>query len=106
LEALSLGVPIIAIPQWSDQATNAKFIVEVWKFGIRAPIDIKKIMRQDKLKACILEIMESEKGKDIKINATKWKNLAVGAFGEGGSSQNSILEFVTSLFNDVHGLTN
>ncbi|WJX82748.1 hypothetical protein P8452_65469 [Trifolium repens] len=48
----------------------------------------------------------SEKGKEIKINATKWKNLAVGAFGESGSSQNSILEFVTSLFNDVHGLTN
>ncbi|KAK2351767.1 UDP-glycosyltransferase 74G1 [Trifolium repens] len=98
LEALSLGVPIIAIPQWSDQTTNAKFIVDVWKFGIRAPIDVNKIVRKDTLKACILEMMESEKGKEIKSNATKWKNLAVGAFREGGSSQNSIVEFVTSLF--------
>jgi pathogen-inducible salicylic acid glucosyltransferase len=106
LEALSLGVPIIAIPQWSDQTTNAKFIVDVWKLGIRAPIDVNKIVRKDTLKACILEMMESEKGKEIKSNATKWKNLAVGAFGVGGSSQNSILEFVTSLFNAVHGLTN
>ncbi|KAK2415451.1 UDP-glycosyltransferase 74G1 [Trifolium repens] len=106
LEALSLGVPIIAIPQWSDQTTNAKFIVDVWKFGIRAPIDVNKIVRKDTLKACILEIMESGKGNEIKINATKWMNLAVGAFGVGGSSQNSIVEFVTSLFNVVHGLKN
>jgi hypothetical protein len=50
--------------------------------------------------------MESGKGNEIKINATKWMNLAVGAFGVGGSSQNSIVEFVTSLFNVVHGLKN
>jgi pathogen-inducible salicylic acid glucosyltransferase len=106
LEALSLGVPIIAIPQWSDQTTNAKFIVDVWKFGIRAPIDVNKIVRRDTLKACILEIMESGKGNKIKINATKWMNLAVGAFGVDGSSQNNIVEFVTSLFNVVHGLKN
>ncbi|KAE8663225.1 putative UDP-glucosyltransferase 74F2 [Hibiscus syriacus] len=27
MEALSLGVPMVALPQWSDQMTNAKFIV-------------------------------------------------------------------------------
>ncbi|AES80468.1 UDP-glycosyltransferase 74G1 [Medicago truncatula] len=99
LEALSLGVPTIAIPQWSDQRTNAKFIADVWKMGIRAPIDEKQIVRQDKFKDCILEIMKGEKGKEIKSNATQWKTLAVGAFEEHGSSQKNIIEFVTSLIN-------
>ncbi|CAI0390530.1 unnamed protein product [Linum tenue] len=26
LEALSLGVPMVAMPQWTDQGTNAKYI--------------------------------------------------------------------------------
>jgi len=102
LEAMSLRVPTIAIPQWSDQRTNAKFIADVWMTGIRVPIDEKQIVRQDKFKDCILEIMEGEKGKEIKSNVTQWKTLAVGAFGEGGSSQKNIIEFVTSLINVVH----
>jgi len=102
LEALSLRVPTIAIPQWSDQRTNAKFIADVWMTGITVPIDEKQIVRQDKFKDCILEIMEGEKGKEIKSNVTQWKTLAVGAFGEGGSSQKNIIEFVTSLINVVH----
>ncbi|XP_004493041.1 UDP-glycosyltransferase 74G1 [Cicer arietinum] len=106
LESLSLGVPIVAMPQWSDQRTNAKFIVDVWKMGIRVPIDEKEIVRGDKLKNCILEIMEGEKGKEIKSNATQWKSLAVGAFGEEGISQKNIMEFVTSMSNVVNGLTN
>ncbi len=33
LEALSLGVPMVAMPQWTDQTTNAKFIMDVWNRG-------------------------------------------------------------------------
>jgi pathogen-inducible salicylic acid glucosyltransferase len=98
LEAISLGVPIVAVPQWSDQATNAKFIVDVWKIGIRAPIDELKIVRRDGMKKCILEIMESEKGKIIKSNIMQLKALATGAVGVGGSSYKNITEFVNSLF--------
>jgi pathogen-inducible salicylic acid glucosyltransferase len=31
LEALSLGVPMVAMPQWIDQPTNAKYIADVWR---------------------------------------------------------------------------
>ncbi|MBA0746516.1 hypothetical protein Gogos_009024, partial [Gossypium gossypioides] len=30
LEALGLGVPMVAMPQWADQATNAKHVEDVW----------------------------------------------------------------------------
>jgi pathogen-inducible salicylic acid glucosyltransferase len=36
LEALSLGVPMLAMPQWTDQSTNAKYIMDVWKIGLKA----------------------------------------------------------------------
>ncbi|KAI4354080.1 hypothetical protein L6164_002980 [Bauhinia variegata] len=39
IEALSLGVPIVAIPQWTDQTTKAKYIMDVLKMGLRAPAD-------------------------------------------------------------------
>ena len=35
LEALSLGVPMIVMPQWMDQTTNAKYIMDVWKVGLK-----------------------------------------------------------------------
>ncbi|KAF7845118.1 UDP-glycosyltransferase 74G1-like [Senna tora] len=99
MEALSLGVPLIAIPRWSDQATNAKFIEDVWRNGVRAPIDDEKkgIVRGEALKESIWEMMKSEKGREIKNNAIKWRNLAVMAIHKGGSSENNIQEFVDNL---------
>ncbi|KAE8038048.1 hypothetical protein FH972_010594 [Carpinus fangiana] len=41
LEALSLGVPMVAVPQWTDQSTNAKYIMDVWKMGLKAPANEK-----------------------------------------------------------------
>ncbi|KAK7316334.1 hypothetical protein VNO77_35292 [Canavalia gladiata] len=97
LESLCLGVPIIAIPHWSDQSTNAKLMVDVWKVGIRAVVDEKKIVRREALKHCIKEIMASEKGKVMKSNAIQWKTLAIRAVGEGGSSHENIIEFINEL---------
>ena len=98
LEALCLGVPMVAMPQWSDQSTNAKLIIDVWKMGIRAPIDEKKIVRGEALKHCIREIMESERGKEVKSHVIQWKTLAAGAVNEGGSSRKNIEEFMDNLF--------
>jgi pathogen-inducible salicylic acid glucosyltransferase len=58
LEAFSLGVPMVRVPYWSDQSTNAKYIMDVWKMGLKAPTDEKGIVRRDAAKHCIREIME------------------------------------------------
>ncbi|TKY66276.1 UDP-glycosyltransferase 74E1 [Spatholobus suberectus] len=98
LEALSLGVPMVAMPQEADQSTNAKHIEDAWKVGIKAPVDEKHVVRREVLKHCIREIMESERGKEMKRNATQWKTLAANTVGEGGSSHRNITDFVNSLF--------
>ncbi|KAG6748832.1 hypothetical protein POTOM_048768 [Populus tomentosa] len=38
-EALSLGVPMVAMPQRTDQSTNAKYITDVWNMGVKAAVD-------------------------------------------------------------------
>ena len=97
LEALSLGVPMVAMPQWTDQRTNAKFIVDVWKVGVRIKLDGKGFANKEEIELCIREIMEGESGKEMKKNSVKWKKLAIEAVDEGGSSDKNIEEFVEKL---------
>ncbi|KAK9941776.1 hypothetical protein M0R45_007470 [Rubus argutus] len=97
LEAVSLGVPLVAMPQWTDQSTNAKYIRDVWKIGVKAQTDEKGIVRVGEVENCICEIMEGKRGKDIQRNAMKWKELARKAVDEGGSSNKNIDEFIAIL---------
>ncbi|MCL7021886.1 hypothetical protein MKW94_006898 [Papaver nudicaule] len=97
LEALSIGVPMIGFPVWSDQPTNAKCIEDVWKVGIRPKFNKNRISRKEDVKSCIQEVMEGVKGKEMRMNARKWKNLAVEAVREGGSSDKNIDEFVAKV---------
>nr|XP_027062276.1 UDP-glycosyltransferase 74G1-like [Coffea arabica] len=97
LEALSLGVPIIAMPQWTDQSTNAKFVMDIWKTGIKALPDENGIVRRNVISQCISLVMDKKKGQEISQNAKKWKDLARQAFDEGGSSDANIKDFVSKL---------
>ncbi|KAF2292485.1 hypothetical protein GH714_024372 [Hevea brasiliensis] len=97
LEALSLGVPLVAMPHWSDQPTNAKYVEDVWKMGIRARPDEKGIVRREVVDLCVREVMEGAKAKEIKDNARKWKKLSKEAIDEGGTSDRNIDEFVATL---------
>ncbi|PWA51207.1 UDP-glycosyltransferase 74AF1 [Artemisia annua] len=97
LEAIGLGVPIVAIPQWSDQTTNAKYVEDVWCVGVRAKPDANGIVNRRALDECIREVMEGEKGNVIKNNVIKWRDSAKEAIGEGGSSDKNIDEFVAEL---------
>ena len=97
LEALSLGVPMVAMPQWTDQPTNATFIADVWKVGIRIKLNEEGIATREEIELCIREVMEGERGKEMKKNSLRWKELAIEAVDEGGSSNKNIEEFVAKL---------
>ncbi|ESW23248.1 hypothetical protein PHAVU_004G031100 [Phaseolus vulgaris] len=101
LETLCLGVPTVAIPYWSDQQTNAKLISDVWKTGIRALVDEKKVVQRETLKHCIQEIMEG--CEEMKTNAIQWRTLAVRALSEGGSSYENVKEFANQIY-EIHKL--
>ncbi|KAL3642122.1 hypothetical protein CASFOL_012937 [Castilleja foliolosa] len=94
LEGLSLGVPMVVVPQWTDQPTNAMFVGEVWRTGVRCKKDGNGIVGREEVKACVDSVM---KGDDVRKNAEKWKGLAVEAVSEGGSSELSLDEFAMEL---------
>ncbi|XP_027153111.1 flavonol 7-O-beta-glucosyltransferase UGT74F1-like isoform X1 [Coffea eugenioides] len=97
LEAISLGVPIVAMPQFIDQQPNAKFIQDVWKVGIRVKHDRNGLATREEIGRCIKEVMEGEAGKEIKENAMKFSNLAKEAVSEGGSSDTNLNYFVSKM---------
>ncbi|KAK2977639.1 hypothetical protein RJ640_012476, partial [Escallonia rubra] len=97
LEALSLGVPMLAVPQWTDQPTNAKYVVDIWQAGVRVKVDEKGMIRREEIETCIREVMEGERGNELKRNAVRWKELAKAAVDEGGSSDKHIDEFISEL---------
>ncbi|TXG66101.1 hypothetical protein EZV62_007376 [Acer yangbiense] len=97
MEAMSFGVPMVGMPQWIDQQTNGKFVDDVWGSGIRVLQDENVIVGRNVLEKAIKEIMEGDKGKVIKKNVMKWKELAKEAVDEGGSSDININEFVAKV---------
>ncbi|CAH9102101.1 unnamed protein product [Cuscuta europaea] len=97
LEALSLGVPVVAMPQMVDQPTNAKFIDDVWRVGIRVRVNERGIVTRQEVNDRILEVMEGVRADEIKRNAVKWKGLAGEALMEGGSSYVNIKNFISQL---------
>lgn len=98
MEALSLGVPMVAMPQWTDQTTNAKYIADVWDAGVRIQANDKGIIiTREEIELGIKEVMEGEKGDKLRRNAVRWKELAKRAVDKGGSSDKNIEEFVSEL---------
>lgn len=97
LEALCLGVPVVAFPQWADQVTNAKFLEDVWKVGKRVKVDEKRMASEEEIRNCICEVMEEERGSEFKKNSLELKKWAKEAMEEGGSSYKNIMEFVAMI---------
>ncbi|XP_059632110.1 UDP-glycosyltransferase 75C1-like [Cornus florida] len=100
LESLVSGVPMVAFPQWTDQGTNAKLITDVWKTGVRVTINEEGIAEREEFKRCIdMAMGDEEKGKEMRGNAKKWKELAREAVKEGGSSDMNLKAFVSEIGN-------
>jgi pathogen-inducible salicylic acid glucosyltransferase len=98
LESLSFGVPLLALPQWSDQTTNSLYISEKWKTGLRVnKRSADGLVGKEDVEKCIKMVMESELGVELRENALRWKKLSREAMGEAGSSNENIEEFVEDI---------
>ncbi|XP_058200915.1 crocetin glucosyltransferase, chloroplastic-like [Rhododendron vialii] len=101
LESLASGIPVVAFPHLSDQRTNAKMMVDVWKIGVRVRADEEGIVRSDEVKRCIEMVMRGEEiGEEMRRNAKKWEGLAREAGKEGGSSDENLKAFVGEVGGD------
>ncbi|VFQ72512.1 unnamed protein product [Cuscuta campestris] len=98
LEALTFGVPMVGIPQNGDQITNAKFIEDVWRVGIRIKVnDDAKIVLRHVIASSITQVTERVKAEELWKNIKKFKTLAKEATSEGGSADVNIKDFITQM---------
>ncbi|CAH8317172.1 unnamed protein product [Eruca vesicaria subsp. sativa] len=100
VEALSSGVPIVCLPQWGDQVTNAVYVVDVFKAGVRlgrGEVGDEKIVSREVVEEKLLEATVGEKAVELRENALRWKKEAEVSMGCGGSSDRNFGEFVDKL---------
>jgi anthocyanidin 3-O-glucoside 5-O-glucosyltransferase len=99
-ESLASGVPVVAFPQWTDQLTNAKMVEAVWETGVRVSANKEGIVEGEEIEKCLELVMGGgERGKEMRKNAKKWKDLARESSKEGGSSYQNLQDF----FNEIGG---
>ena len=99
MEALTSGMPVVAFPQWGDQVTNAKYLVDILKVGVRMCRGEaeNKLITRDEIEKCLLEATVGPKAVEMKQNAMKWKEAAAAAVAEGGSSDWNIRSFTDDI---------
>ncbi|KAL9260995.1 7-deoxyloganetin glucosyltransferase-like protein [Drosera capensis] len=94
LESISCGIPMICWPFFADQQTNTWFSCEKW--GIAMEIDSE--VTRHKVEKQVRELMEGEKGKDMRKKATERKRLAHEAIAPpAGSSYSNFENLIQSL---------
>ncbi|GJM99265.1 hypothetical protein PR202_ga16352 [Eleusine coracana subsp. coracana] len=97
MEALGIGVPMIAMPQWSDQPTNAKYIEDFWRVGVKLRPDAEGVVKKEEVERCVREVMEGKMSHEYRKNATSLSDKAKKAMSEGGRSDSNIVEFLGKL---------
>lgn len=96
MESLASGMPVITFPQWGDQVTDAVYLCDVFKTGLRLCRGEaeNRIISREEVEKCLLEAMAGPKAAELKENALKWKKAAEKAVADGGSSDRNIQAFV------------
>jgi hypothetical protein len=82
MDSICAGVPLICWPFFADQQTNCMFACTEWGIGMQIDNNVKR----DEVEKLVRELMEGEKGKDMKRKAMEWKTKAEEVTRPGGSS--------------------
>lgn len=93
IESLSNGVPMLCWPFFSEQQTNCKFACVDWGVGM----EIESDANRDDVEKLAIELIDGEKGKEMKRKAMEWKSKAEATTGINGSSSMNF----DKLVNDV-----
>ncbi|KAL0713675.1 hypothetical protein Bca4012_020653 [Brassica carinata] len=93
LESLGEGVPMICKPFTGDQKVNARYLECVWKIGIQVEGDLDR----GAVERAVRRLMVGEEGENMRKRAVSLKEKLRGSVRSGGSSHNSLEEFVNFL---------
>ncbi|CAL5043327.1 unnamed protein product [Urochloa decumbens] len=99
LETVAAGVPVVAFPQWGDQCTDAKFLVDELGIGVhlRAPL------RREAVREAVDAVTAGPEANAMRANARSWSGAARGAVAPGGSSDRHVQAFVDEVSRRARG---
>ncbi|KAG4952442.1 hypothetical protein JHK85_046309 [Glycine max] len=86
LEAVCEGVPMVAWPLYAEQKLNKVILVEEMKVGLAVKQNKDGLVSSTELGDRVMELMDSDKGKEIRQRIFKIKISATEAMAKGGSS--------------------
>ncbi|XP_058077894.1 7-deoxyloganetin glucosyltransferase-like [Magnolia sinica] len=93
VESVGSGVPMICWPFFADQQTNCRYICTEWGIGMEIDTNVKR----DEVEKLVRELMEREKGKEMKLKALEWKESAENSTKKGGSSYVNLDKLVNDM---------
>ena len=72
IESLCGGVPMICWPFFAEQPTNCRYCCTEWGIGMEIEDDVTR----DEVERLVRDLMEGEKGKEMKKKVMEWKSKA------------------------------
>ncbi|XP_057871684.2 7-deoxyloganetin glucosyltransferase [Cryptomeria japonica] len=100
LEAISMGVPMIGWPYFSDQFIDCRFSKDVWKIGLDfegVAADEFKLVTKEEIEIVVKDLMEGCVGKELRRNIARFKEAATKAVMPGGTSFENLNTFVEDM---------
>ncbi|KAF8406032.1 hypothetical protein HHK36_008112 [Tetracentron sinense] len=102
IESICGGVPVICWPFFAEQQTNCRYACTHWGIGMEIDNDVKR----EEIVVLVNEMMEGEKGKQMRTKALEWKEKAEEATKQGGPSYNNFDRLIKEVLNPAKGVHN
>lgn len=97
IESVCGGVPVICYPFFSEQHTNCRYSCVDWGIGM----EIDHNVTRNEVEKSVKELLEGEKGREMKHKAMEWKQKAEDAISPGGSSFVNLDELINEFYQKV-----
>ncbi|KAL5558961.1 hypothetical protein UlMin_035172 [Ulmus minor] len=97
IENICSGVAMLCWPFFAEQQTNCRFSCKEWGIGMEIGSDA----RREVIEGLVRELMQGEKGKEMKKKAMDWKRLAEESTTTVKSSSYSNLEKLIVILSTV-----
>lgn len=98
LEAVTSSVPMVCVPNWSDQALNAHLVEDEWGIGVRAERNDGEVLVGAELGRCIEIVMgDGDKAVEIRERAKTLKEKVQEVVIEGGVAELSLQNFIKAM---------
>uniref|UniRef100_N1QT75 Anthocyanidin 5,3-O-glucosyltransferase n=1 Tax=Aegilops tauschii TaxID=37682 RepID=N1QT75_AEGTA len=102
LEAVMVGVSMLAWPLYVEQRMNWVFLVEEMQLAVPTEGYDKKMVESDEVAAKVRWLIESDGGRELRQRTRAAMRLAEEALGDGGKSRAALVDLARQWKSAAH----